>query len=178
MSGIYKITCGKKCYIGSSAVLARRRSEHWSMLQRGVHSNKHLQRAWNKHGEGSFQFTVILYCEPTLLIEIEQQCVNLWRPAFNGTLTVFPNFYKQTHSPETREKMRQAKLGKRLSITHRQKLSERRRGRPHPISPAAMEALIARNKSAKQIAAVKMARAKQRPLTIVHRERLEALNAS
>ena len=56
--GIYKITNkqNEKFYIGSSTNIEMRWCAHKSCLRRNVHSNQHLQNAWNKYGneEGEF----------------------------------------------------------------------------------------------------------------------------
>lgn len=59
--GIYKITnlVNGKFYIGSSSNLKKRFYEHRRELNLGIHTNKHLQSAWNKYGEENFKFEVI-----------------------------------------------------------------------------------------------------------------------
>jgi len=61
-SGVYLIQCiaTGKGYIGCSANVNTRLKDHKSDLRRGVHINVFLQRAWNKYGEGSFQYIVLL----------------------------------------------------------------------------------------------------------------------
>ena len=51
--GIYRITnlINSKFYIGSSSNLKKRLYEHQRELNLGIHTNKHLQSAWNKYGE-------------------------------------------------------------------------------------------------------------------------------
>jgi group I intron endonuclease len=61
--GIYKIVNKKngKYYIGSDSRISKgvRWSDHKSKLRRGVHYNPHLQRAWDKYGESSFQYEIM-----------------------------------------------------------------------------------------------------------------------
>ncbi len=60
-SGIYCIenkTDAKK-YIGSSVDIEDRFRHHKSALRNSRHSNKHLQRAWDKHNEENFNFYII-----------------------------------------------------------------------------------------------------------------------
>lgn len=61
MYGVYKILNRKngKFYIGSSIDVEKRFSSHKKELIAGTHNNKHLQNAWNKYGEDSFEFLVI-----------------------------------------------------------------------------------------------------------------------
>lgn len=64
--GVYKITNIKnnKVYIGSSCnSLYKRLSSHRELLRKDKHTNKHLQRAWNKYGEDKFTFDVIEICK-------------------------------------------------------------------------------------------------------------------
>lgn len=59
--GIYQIVNlkNKKCYVGSSLNLDKRLYEHKRLLKLGKHENNHLQNAWNKYGEDSFEFKII-----------------------------------------------------------------------------------------------------------------------
>ncbi len=61
MRGIYEIRneVNDKQYIGSSQDIERRWQEHQKELQKGTHSNPHLQNAWNKYGSKVFQFSII-----------------------------------------------------------------------------------------------------------------------
>lgn len=72
--GVYAIRNRKngKKYVGSTADLRQRWGEHRGALRAGRHINRHLQSAWNKYGEEAFDFIVLEYCTPSLLIEREQ----------------------------------------------------------------------------------------------------------
>lgn len=48
-----------KVYIGSAIGHYSRKGQHYYMLRRNIHFNKHLQSSWNKYGEENFKFTVI-----------------------------------------------------------------------------------------------------------------------
>lgn len=60
-SGVYQIRCisNNKIYIGSSIDIRDRCGQHRNSLRRGDHPNTHLQAAWNRYGEDSFEFTVM-----------------------------------------------------------------------------------------------------------------------
>lgn len=61
MFSIYEIrnsTTGFR-YIGYSENVTLRWKEHRRHLEKGIHHNIHLQRAWNKYGEGVFQWTIL-----------------------------------------------------------------------------------------------------------------------
>lgn len=54
--GIYMIynVLANKYYVGSSVDIDRRLAGHFAKLRKGVHDNVHLQRAFNRDGEGAF----------------------------------------------------------------------------------------------------------------------------
>lgn len=142
-SGIYEIlnTTNSKRYIGSAVNLASRWIKHRSKLLMGKHENKHLQRAWNKYGEGVFKFLPILTCAKSMLLFYEQQLLDKVKPEYNiattagSTLGVTPNF-------ETRKKLSDAHTGmknpavsesnrKRICTDEtRKRMGDFRRGKP------------------------------------------------
>ena len=138
--GIYcikNLKNGKK-YIGQSVDLNTRKIRHFSNLRGGYHHNTHLQNAWNKYGEGSFQFKVLIYCESFELTRYEQFFVdlntaeilyNIWLDCVSSSLGV-------VRSKKARENMSKAKsgqnhhfYGKSLSEEHKKKLSELNSGK-------------------------------------------------
>lgn len=79
---IYKITCTTtdKVYVGQTFNLKQRICYHKTYLKRNVHSNKHLQRAWNKYGKDAFVFEVIEICKSKEEIdEREIYWINFYR---------------------------------------------------------------------------------------------------
>lgn len=83
ISGVYLINCltSRKVYVGSSVSVRARIASHRSYLRRGVHSNAHLQNAWNSYGEGSFVFELVHECSPESLSEIEQLWIDRYSAA-------------------------------------------------------------------------------------------------
>lgn len=77
--GIYIIlnTVNDKVYIGSSVSIEHRFNVHKSLLRRCAHSNVRLQNAWNKHGESAFLFEIIESCEPVIVRDLEQECLDI-----------------------------------------------------------------------------------------------------
>lgn len=78
--GIYKIEnkFNGMLYIGSAINIKQRFRQHKSDLKLNKHHSIHLQRAWNKHWEHLFEFSVIEYIEDkTKLIEKEQFWINI-----------------------------------------------------------------------------------------------------
>ena len=83
--GVYKITnkVNGKIYIGSSNDIKHRWAQHKEALNRGDHTNIHLQNAWNKYGLNNFKFEIIEECDPSVQFEREQFYLN--------TLSLFDN---------------------------------------------------------------------------------------
>jgi group I intron endonuclease len=77
-SGIYAIRClaNGKAYVGSSADIAARWSEHRYDLNTGRHHSPHLQNAWKKHGADGFAFEVLELIPAASLIEAEQRHID------------------------------------------------------------------------------------------------------
>lgn len=133
--GIYLIrnTINGKLYVGSSANIVNRWAVHRHGLERGIHHSAKLQRAWSKYGASAFEWMVIERCEADALIAREQH----WIDALAASTSAGYNICRvagssagRVFSPETLEKMRQAKLGKKRSPESRLKQSEAIRGRP------------------------------------------------
>lgn len=106
-TGVYKFTCLNtgRFYIGSSQNVRRRKQRHLSALRNGRHHNVFLQRVFNKYGESSFKFQVILTDSLEEAREYEQElldkhlpnslCMNIGRKASGGdNLTNNPNLSK------------------------------------------------------------------------------------
>ncbi len=60
MIGVYAVVHipTRRLYVGSSADIDRRLSEHKKLLECGKHHCAHLQRAWKKYGAKEFEFKV------------------------------------------------------------------------------------------------------------------------
>ncbi len=61
ISGVYEIVNVKNDhrYVGSSKDIYGRWVQHKNELKKNKHCNQHLQRAWNKYGEESFEFSIL-----------------------------------------------------------------------------------------------------------------------
>ena len=79
--GIYSIRnmVNNKLYIGSSTYVQKRLVEHRRCLKNNIHTNQHLQHAWNLYGEEAFEFKLISNCHPRWLIHNEQYYMNLFQ---------------------------------------------------------------------------------------------------
>ena len=101
-SGIYKITnlVNGKFYIGSSVKMMIRKREHLDKLRRNIHSNKHLQRAWNKYGQDNFEFSVIELCSYDDLECREQHYLDNLCPQYNIAKYAYAATRGRTHTDE------------------------------------------------------------------------------
>lgn len=95
MSQIYGIKNIDSCkiYVGSSSVPKRRKSQHFSDLRKGRHPNRYLQNAFNKYGEGKFEWIVLENCDNDMLAEREKywiECLHSDRSDCGYNLTNEP----------------------------------------------------------------------------------------
>lgn len=74
--GIYEIRhiASNVAYVGATVRLPQRRQRHFYDMSHGYHKNRLIQAAYNASPEGNtaFAFTVLEYCEPDRLKEIEK----------------------------------------------------------------------------------------------------------
>ena len=122
-SGVYQIinTINSNQYIGSSVNLKRRKNEHFNLLRKNKHNNKHLQNSYNKYGEENFLFVILEICEKIKCVEIEQIHINKHKPIFNINPTA-GNSLGIKHSNETIEKIRNSKIGKKKTEETKEKI--------------------------------------------------------
>jgi group I intron endonuclease len=141
---VYKITntCNGDSYIGqTSKTLKHRWTQHvWEALGTYNRSyNYYFHQAIRKYGPDAFSQEIIHVCET----KEEMDFVETFYISFLNTKA--PNGYNLTDggeggigriaSKETREKLRKAKLGKKISESASAHLSELRRGKKrHPLS--------------------------------------------
>lgn len=127
IAGIYFIvnTNNGKVYVGSSKRPKNRwLRSHRMLLRGGRHINRYLQRSWNKHGEEAFLFEIVERCRIADLPEREKFYVDfltrLGVPLYNGTQVIDNRW---TLPEQTKQKMREANLGKRYSEEARKNMS-------------------------------------------------------
>ena len=85
MTGIYciKNKTNGKVYIGSSNNIERRFRRHRTELNTKRHSNKHLERAYQKDGEENFDFIILEICLEEELISKEIYYINKYEALDN-----------------------------------------------------------------------------------------------
>lgn len=73
-----------KWYVGSSIELTKRMGRHLWELRAGRHHSPKLQRSFTKHGEGVFEFKVLLTCAEKDVHLFEQRAINVFHSATQG----------------------------------------------------------------------------------------------
>jgi hypothetical protein len=123
MIGIYciKNKINGKVYIGKSVDIKDRFRRHRSLLNCHKHYNAHLQRSFDKHGKGNFEFCVLEECDEVDLAKKEQHWIDCNAgKVYNADLQVSDktgvnnSFFGKKHSEETKKAMSIAKEGKYL----------------------------------------------------------------
>lgn len=140
--GVYQILCtanGHR-YIGSSQNIRKRFNKHRSTLRQGVPLHPILLNAWNKHGEDSFEFSVLLSCAPDELLIHEQAMIDSLKPEYNVLLLVVNSPRGVKRSEQTKEKLRQINLGKKHTPESKEK--NRRATSAQWATPEAKEKMI------------------------------------
>ena len=117
-------------YIGSTADFSERWTKHKWLLKKGLHSNIHLQRAWNKDGERMFEFSVVEYVDesPEAWMAREQYYTDLWKPEYAIRKECVASSLGCKHSDNSKQKIRLALIGKSLSDETKAKMSIARLG--------------------------------------------------
>ena len=127
--GIYIITnvINGKRYIGSAKNLKVRLYDHIRELDKNIHPNNHLQNAWNKYKEDSFEYGILEYCEEKERLLRENFYINTLEPEYNlagVNLDSVKNHSEKTKkkiSEKIKESYKSGKLKEKLenSIMHK-----------------------------------------------------------
>ena len=106
ISCVYQIRniINNKIYIGSTINLKSRINEHKNDLKKNIHSNQYLQNAWNKYGQQSFVFEILII-EENDWKGLEQYYIDLLKPDYNIAKNVFASFLGRQHTEETKKKI-------------------------------------------------------------------------
>lgn len=118
-SGIYTIRNKRngKIYVGRSRNLHNRLRDHKTDLKENRHKNQYLQRAYNIESE-SFEFEILEFYPEEVLGDMETYWMNMtnsYNRHHGYNIDTNGNNGAKKLSPETREKIRQANLGKKQS---------------------------------------------------------------
>lgn len=128
-SAIYMIfnVVNEKFYIGSAVNLDKRLASHLWHLTNNSHYNRYLQRAWDKYGFDNFQFYRLELCDKEKLIEREQHYIDLLKPKYNLSPTA-GSCLGVKHTEETKLKMSEWQVGRKMSDEAKQKMSKAAKG--------------------------------------------------
>lgn len=140
--GVYRIVnlVNGKIYVGQTKEGFQRRFWlHRWQLRNGSHDNRYLQNAWNKYGEGNFEFQVLEVLDTDRIDDREIYWIAYYRK-HGGCYSIQdggqPITIWQNISPETRKRVgelnRKRMIGSKLSQETRLKMSQSRKGK-HPI---------------------------------------------
>jgi group I intron endonuclease len=132
--GVYKITCkgNNECYVGSTMWIKKRINEHLWRLRSKKHKN-YIQNSYDKYGEETFEFCVLLYLEDATckeeLFSHEQYYIDTLDPKFN-TCKIAGSTLGMKLSQDVKDRISNAHKGKKLSNEiYVKKRSARRKAR-------------------------------------------------
>lgn len=139
--GVYTILniIDGKVYVGVSSDIFGRWKVHKGTLGRGVHHNPHLQNAWKRYGEKSFQFDVLHLVQNEFsdldLLRLEDhycKLFNVFDRHCGYNVIGVNSFGKYPKPPEVREKLRLAQVGKKrgpMPEEQKKKISQAHKGK-------------------------------------------------
>lgn len=86
ISAVYKIVnkITGECYIGSSKNVKRRWKEHKRQSTWKQYPNNPLYQDMQKYGLDKFDFQILISIMPECLRAVEQDCIELMKPAYNN----------------------------------------------------------------------------------------------
>ena len=139
--GIYRIvnTVSNKAYVGQSLRVKKRVQEHFRLLRLGKHTNQHLQRSYDKHGEDAFVWELEVFCEDASDLDLIENAFLQGEAYFDEPLAYNIADYAKVpmrgkkHTDKTKRQISLAKVGKRdhVTDTYRQRLSAAQQKRHH-----------------------------------------------
>ncbi len=86
-------TVNGKCYVGSAVNFGKRWATHTGYLKKVDHHSQKLQRAWDKHGEEAFEFSIIEYIPLTGVKSVDRDLLLPREDYWIETLDAVKNGY-------------------------------------------------------------------------------------
>jgi len=122
-TGIYEIrnTTNGKRYVGSAISFDTRFRAHLNDLRKDKHPNRHLQFAWNKYGEESFQIGPIIICSVKDLLFYEQIILDTFYDSLYNLAPTAGSQLGFRFSKESRLKMSITRTGQSIILPPRTK---------------------------------------------------------
>lgn len=132
-SGIYLIqnSVSGHVYVGQSISIKKRLLHHKNHLRHHNHANQHLQRAWDKYGEDSFNFRILELVDVELLDAREKYFLDFYKQScavYNIATPGKAPMLGRKMSEETRAKISKALMGKIPSRESIEKTARANRG--------------------------------------------------
>lgn len=118
-----------KGYVGSTTDLNDRKTTHFQTLKNNKHHNCYLQASYNKYGENNFEFYILAYCSFENLLAKEDFYMKYLRTLNKNFGYNLVTAVRHIFSEETKEKIRQSRLGTKASEETKAKLREIRKGK-------------------------------------------------
>ncbi len=126
VAGVYAIVHSEsgRRYVGSSVNLRGRLSRHRKELDREIHGNRRLQRAWKKYGPAAFEFMVLeTVSDRSALLAREQAHVDAASPRiYNVALVVASPMFGRKWSVRQHRKFSVAMKGHPVTAETRAKI--------------------------------------------------------
>lgn len=133
ISGIYCIEnlINEKKYIGLTKDVTRRKREHYNLLRKNKHNNRHLQFAWNLYGEENFKFYIIEECSIEMLSDKEEYYIAKYNSDNEqyGYNIEPGGLNRGAVADETRQKLSIALKGRVFSDEHKKHIGQALSGR-------------------------------------------------
>lgn len=137
ISGIYAIAnkVNNKLYIGSSFNIYKRIIKHLLDIEKNRHINHHLISSFKTYGIDKFEIKILYKCRVDYLLFFEDYFINKYQSninknGYNQTLTSYSPFGYR-HTEEVKAKMKNLKLGSKLTKEHIDKIVNNRKGYRH-----------------------------------------------
>jgi group I intron endonuclease len=138
MIGLYAIVnkANRMAYVGSSNDIKRRLKEHRTALKLNRHHCRHLQNAWNKYGDGSFEAKQIASVESLdYARELEQAFLECFIDKLYNSKTTAIGFASGNKSPAKRPDWHMKTVMQRLSPEERKARYGKTKGTKRASAP-------------------------------------------